>query len=106
MENSVFFSWPGLLLAGAIIIFLGLYAILAYRNLIKIFLGIEVFSKGVALLFLGAGSANAQLGLAQSLLITYIVIEAVVATVVLGLIVHIYQHYGTLDIRQLSKLRG
>lgn len=106
MHNSLFFTWPGMLIAGIIIIFIGLYAVICYRNLIKIFLGIEVFSKGIALIFLGAGTANGQLALTQAMLISYIVIEAVVATVVLGLIVHIYQNYGTLDIRSLSKLKG
>jgi len=106
MENSIFFTWPGMLVAGILIIFLGLYAILFYKNLIKIFLGVEVLSKGIGLLFLAGGLANGKLALAQTYLISYIVIEAVVATVVLGLIVHIYQNYGTLDVRSLSKLKG
>jgi NADH:ubiquinone oxidoreductase subunit K len=106
MENSLFYSWYGLLLLSCVVMSLGLCAILMYRNLIKIFIGIEIASKGIVILFLAAGSANGKLMLAQSLLVTYIIIEAVVATVVLGLITHIYHEYGTLDIRTLTKLRG
>jgi len=106
VENSIFFNFYALFIVALGIIGLGLYAILSYRNLIKIFIGIEVMSKGIGLLFIAAGSANGRLALAQSYLITYIVIEAVVATVALSLIMLTYRHYGTLDIRKLSKLKG
>ncbi|HNT29790.1 MAG TPA: NADH-quinone oxidoreductase subunit K [bacterium] len=106
MDNSLLYNWQSLLAVGIIILGLGVYAIVFFRNLVKIFLGLEVFSKGIALIFLAAGSANGKLALAQSFVVTYIVIEAVLATVALSLIVHTYQNYGTLDIRKLSKLKG
>jgi multisubunit Na+/H+ antiporter MnhC subunit len=47
-----------------------------------------------------------QLGTAQGLAITMIVMEVVVLAVALGLVVRAYSSHGTLDVWKLNNLRG
>ncbi|HVP90396.1 MAG TPA: NADH-quinone oxidoreductase subunit K [Terriglobales bacterium] len=84
----------------------GIYALLAKRNLIRLFIGIEVIGKGVSLLLLATGFARGNVLLAQALVVTYIVIEVSVVATALALIINVYQHTKSLDIRKLAKLKG
>ena len=84
----------------------GVYALLAKRNLIRLFIGIEVIGKGVSLLLLATGFARDNVLLAQALVVTYIVIEVCVVATALALIINVYRHTKSLDIRKLAKLKG
>jgi NADH:ubiquinone oxidoreductase subunit K len=53
-----------------------------------------------------AGSASGQVNLGQSLAITLIVADTIVAVIGIALGVQIRRRMGTLDIRDLSSLRG
>jgi len=53
-----------------------------------------------------AGHASGQINLGQSLAITVIVADTVVAVIGIALGVQIRRHLGTLDVRELSSLRG
>ena len=76
------------------------------RNLIKLFIGIEVIGKGVSLVLLATGFAKANILLAQSLVVTYIVVEVSLVATALALIINVYRHTKSLDIRKLTKLKG
>jgi len=84
----------------------GIYCLLAMRNLIKLFIGIEVVSKGVSLVLLATGFAKGNVLLAQSLVITFIVVEVCLVATALAIIINIYRHTKSLDVRKLTKLRG
>jgi len=84
----------------------GLYTLLTMRNVIKLFIGIEVVSKGVSLVLLSTGFARTHILLAQSLVITFIVVEVSLVATALALIINIYRHSKSLDIRDLAKLKG
>jgi len=43
--------------------------------------------------------------LAQSVVITSIVIAAAVAAVALSIVINAYRHYGSVDVKKLSRLR-
>jgi NADH:ubiquinone oxidoreductase subunit K len=84
----------------------GFYGLLASRNLIKVVVALQILAKAALLIFVAAGLANGQMNLSQSLAITIIVADTIVAVIGIALAVQIRRHSGTLDIKELSKLRG
>ena len=111
-------------------IFIGLYAILFKRNLIKMVIGITIIESGVNLFLITLGyrwfgedggvapiftSAPSEaienapqsmvLPVPQALTLTSIVIGVAVLALMLSLIMHIYKHYGTLDVRKIRRLK-
>ena len=102
MNNEVLL----LLGAGLLVILLGVYMLILYRNLLRLMVGVEIIAKGVTLIFLSAGIYRQDIGFIQSILVTFIIVETVLAAVMLALAVGAHKIYGSLDIRHLSKLRG
>ncbi len=84
----------------------GLYGLLIVRNLIKIVVALQILAKGAAVALVAAGSAAGQLNLGQSLAVTVIVVDTVVAVVGLALAVQVRRRFGTLDLQALGTLRG
>ncbi len=84
----------------------GLYALLIARNLIKIVIGLQILAKGALVALVVAGDAAGQLNVGQSLAVTVIVVDTVVAVVGLALAVQVRRRFGTLDLDALSTLRG
>ena len=87
---------------------LGLYCMLTKRNLIKLTIGIEIL--------LSAANLNMMVfsvyrvpgfvdPLPQALVILSIIIGAAVAAVALSIVINIYRHYHTLDVRKMRKLK-
>ena len=83
----------------------GLYALLATRNLIKIVVALQILVKAAVLALVMAGSASGQTNLGQSLATTVIVADTMVAVVGLALAVQVKRRLGTLDIKDLATLR-
>ena len=90
----------------ALLVFLGVYCLLTMKNLIKLLIGVEVIAKGITLAIITSGFVKNNVLLAQSLAITFIVIEVSVVATALAIIINIYRHTGSLDIRKLTKLKG
>ncbi len=84
----------------------GLYGLLIVRNLIKIVVALQILAKGAVLALVAAGSAAGQLQIGQSLAVTVIVVDTVVAVVGLALAVQVRRRFGTLDLEALGTLRG
>ena len=99
-------TWFLYVFFAAALVFAGVLGLLAKRNLIKLFICIEVIGKGISLILVGTGLAKASLLTAQALAITYIVIEVSLVATALALIINIYRHTKSLDVRRLSKLKG
>ncbi len=96
----------GIVLIGVVALFgVGLYGLLAVRNLIKIVIALQILVKGAMLALVAAGSASGQINLGQSLAMTVIVIDTVVAVIGLALAMQVRRRFGTLDVRDLSTLR-
>ena len=101
--NSTWFLYMAFV---AVLLFVGLYCLLTMRNVIKLFIGIEVISKAVSLALLTTGFVRKNTLLAQSLVVTFIVVEVSLVATALAIIINIYRHTKSLDIRRLTKLRG
>jgi len=101
--NSTWFLYMAFV---AVLLFVGLYCLLTMRNMIKLFIGIEIISKAVSLALLTTGFVRKNTLLAQSLVVTFIVVEVSLVATALAIIINIYRHTKSLDIRRLTKLRG
>jgi multicomponent Na+:H+ antiporter subunit C len=94
------------LITAFLLIMIGIYCIMAKRNMIKTIIGIEIITSGVNLNFLGLGYRQGIIdSLAQAIVITSIVIGACIAGVALSILINAYRHYGTLDLKKLSRLK-
>ena len=85
----------------AVVVFLGLYAIITRKNLVKILIGLEIMSKGVTLNFLANSSS-----VGESMVILIIGVEVIVTAIAMAIIINVYRMHGTLDAGKVSKLRG
>lgn len=84
---------------------IGLYALLVTRNLIKVIVALQIMVKGAILAMIAAGQAAEQPMVGESLALTVIVADTIVAVVGLALAVQVRRRFGTLDIKELSILR-
>jgi NADH:ubiquinone oxidoreductase subunit K len=84
----------------------GLYGLLFSRHLIKLVVALQILVKAAVLGLVLAGYSSGQVQLGQSLAVTVIVADTVVAVIGLALAVQVRRQIGTLDVRDLSQLRG
>ncbi len=108
-------------IAVAALVLIGLYAVVFKRNLIKIVIGITLIESGVNLFLITlayrqdstapiwhgitASSNNVpfmSLPVPHALTLTSIVIGVAVLALMLSLVIHIYRHYGTLNVNKLG----
>lgn len=100
---------------------IGIYCILAKRNLIKIIIGIGIVEYAVNLFFILVGYRaegrapildekqvvqNMVDPLPQALILTAIVIGLAVTVLIVSIAVRIYEKHGTFDITKIRRLRG
>ena len=83
----------------------GLYGLLATRNLIKVVVALQILVKAALLGLVMAGKASGELNLGQSLATTVIVADTMVAVIGLALAVQVRRRLGTLDVKDLGTLR-
>jgi NADH:ubiquinone oxidoreductase subunit K len=83
----------------------GFYCLLATRNMIKVIIGLQLLIKGVALTFILGGNLTGQMDLAQTMALTVIVADTIVAVIGLAFAVQVRHRLGTLDIKALSTLK-
>ena len=105
------------------LIALGIFCMVAKKNLIKICIGMGLVDYGVNLLIVSVGFnpggtapifTISELNRAsffvdpipQALTLTSIVIGACVSAMSLALVIKLYESYGTLDTREIRRLRG
>jgi multisubunit Na+/H+ antiporter MnhC subunit len=83
----------------------GLYGLLVARSLIRIIVALQLLVKGAMVALLLAGRVNGQIQTAQSLALTVIVADTIVAVVALSLAVQVRKYFGSLDVEGLTTLR-
>ena len=93
-------------MAVVLLLVTGFYCLLVTRNLIRILIALEILTKAVTLLLIGVGYATGRTALAQTFVITLIIIEVVVIAVAAGIVIGLYRHNGTLDTRKMRNLKG
>lgn len=84
---------------------IGVYALLAAEHLIKVIIALQILAKGAILAFVAAGQTNGHVNTGQSLALTVIVADTIVAVVGLSLAVQARRYIGSMNIRNLSNLK-
>lgn len=92
--------WPFLLFVIMLFI-IGIYCIAITYNLIRALLGVEILIKAVTLLVIVAGFISGRTALAEAVVISLIVVEAVSITVAVGIVLGIHSHNNSLDTRKI-----
>lgn len=95
-----------LLSTALMLIALGIFMLVMTGNMIRVILAVEIMMKAVTLLLIYAGSVSGRIGLAQTFIVTQIVIEIIFTAVASGLVISLYRKTGRLDLRRLNKLNG
>lgn len=110
-------------IGAVMLIVIGFYAIVTQTNLIKLVLGLSIVDYGVNLLIVSVGfypGGTAPIftpgeldpgmffvdPVPQALTLTSIVIGACVTAMTLALVIKMKDEYGTLDSREIRRLRG
>jgi NADH-quinone oxidoreductase subunit K len=84
----------------------GLYGLMVSRNLIKLVIALQILVKAALLGLILAGKVSGQVNLGQSLALTALVADTIVAVIGVALAIQIQRRIGSLDVRELSQLRG
>jgi len=97
-----------------IICLIGLYGLIAKKNLIRKVMGLNILTSGVVLFFISMGYKKGLTApimeegitevvdpLPQALMLTTIVIGVCITALALSLIIRIYKRYGSLDMKIL-----
>ena len=84
---------------------IGVYGLLTNRQLLKVFISIELIAIAATLNFVTLTSA-AGVGLGQAFLVLAFSTDTAVSAVVLALLVIVSRKYGTGDIRQILKMES
>ena len=104
MNGGLALFWPVCVVA-LMLFATGFYCIFMTYNLIRTLIGIELLIKAVTLLLIVCGYISNHLALAQSLVVTLIVIEVVFIVVATGVVIGLHKHNGSLDTRKLRTLK-
>ena len=81
---------------------IGIYGLLTNRQLLKVFISIELIATAATLNFIMLGSAGTQ-GLGQALLILAFSTDTAISAVILSLLVVVSKKYGTSNINEIIK---
>ena len=92
-------------LSAALFLF-GWLCLLTQRNAIKQVIGLKILLQGVTLLIILAGQHQENLLLAQVIVISALVVEAILISLALAMIVNVFRNVPNGDIDQLRKLKG
>jgi NADH:ubiquinone oxidoreductase subunit K len=84
----------------------GFYGLLISRNLVKVVIALQILGKAAVLGLLVAGNASGQINLSQSLAITVIVADTIVAVIGMALAIQVRRQMHTLDVSELARLKG
>lgn len=83
----------------------GIYGLLITRNLMKVVVALQIMVKGAMVALVAAGVHVGQVQIGESMALTVIVADTIVAVVALALAVQVRRCFGTLDIKALTTLR-
>jgi len=98
--------FSGYFMFSFVVFLLGLFCVISQRNLIKIIIGIEIMGKAVILNFITAGFYQGNSGVAQAIVMTAILIDAVIVAVTLALIINVFRLSREILADRLAWMQG
>ena len=90
----------------AVLFFIGFAGILRTSNMIRMIIGIEIMARAASFAFISFGFLHGNTAISQSLVVTVIVVEVVVTSIALALIMNLYKKNKSLDVKNLTTLKG
>jgi len=90
----------------ALLFTIGMACLLTQRNVIKQVIGLKIMLQGVTLSLVHAGHVRGDVRLAETMVISALVVETIVIAIALALIVNVFRHYPSGDVDHLDRLRG
>lgn len=98
---------PYIIMLSILILFgVGFYTLLITSNLIKVVIALQILVKAALIALVLAGRMTGQVMIGQSMALTVIVADTIVAVLGLALAVQVRKHHGTVDIKNLTNLKG
>lgn len=95
-----------LIITVVLVMITGLYSLITTKNLVRMIISLELLTKSVVLLIIVTGYIVKRPGLAQSMVITMIVIEVATVAVAAGIAVGLFRRYGTLNIEHIRSFKS
>ena len=91
--------------SGALFI-LGWICLISQRNAFKQVIGLKIMLQGVTLALVMAGKLQENINLAQTMIISALIVETLIIALALAMIISIFRNIPDGDIDLLRKLRG
>jgi NADH-quinone oxidoreductase subunit K len=88
------------------LLMVGFYGLMISRNLIKVVVALQILGKGAMLGLVLSGSVIGTVNIGQSMAVTVIVADTIIAVVALAMAVQIRKKFGTLEVWCLNNLNG
>lgn len=95
-----------ILIAAGLLVAAGVYSLIMTHNLMRILISVEILTKAATLAIIGAGYSTGKMALAESFVITIIVIEVMLLVIATGILFAVYKHNGSLHTKDLNNLKG
>jgi len=95
-----------LLIFSVVLFILGWVCLISQRNAFKQIIGLKIMLQGVTLALIMAGEFQENMNLAQTMVISALIVETIVIALALAMIVSIFRNIPSGDIDLLRKLRG
>jgi len=89
-----------------ILLLIGLICLLTRKRIIKQVIGLSIMLQGALLTIVEAGRVNGDLQVAQSMVVSALVVETIILAIVLVLIVNVFRYHPRGRVDDLDTLRG
>ena len=95
------------LVSTALMFVIGLACLMVKRDMVRLLIGVEILFNAANLAFIALSTQTAGFvdPFAHSMVMMAIVLDGTVIAVGLAMVLNVYKHYGTLDIRKLRRLK-
>lgn len=96
-----------LLVSVALLFVIGLGCLMVKRDMVRILIGVEILFNAANLCFVSLSTQTAGYidPFAHSVVMMTIVLDGTVIAVGLAMVLNVYKHYKTLDVRKLRRLK-
>ncbi len=91
---------------GIALLALGAFTLVTRERVIQQVLGLNVMLQGALALLLSAGLATGELALTQGMIISALLVETVIMSIILALIVNVHRYHPEGRTDDLDQLRG
>lgn len=89
-----------------VLLSIGLICLLTRKRVIKQVIGLSIMLQGALVTIVDAGRVNGDLQVAQSMVVSALVVETIILAIVLVLIVNVFRYHPRGRVDDLDTLRG